>query len=213
MSSIIESYVEAQETKLFVKSENILKKLISQPLNSKKIQNLTLLLEEERTRVHDSKEYKIVSIFKHFKAVYDENDEPDKSALDWLANNLNIYMAGYYVEAKGEKEKKIYNSISSPHDDPSSSIEARIKKLTRYMRNKMTMQDLDGFIKVHKLAAANLSLALKKCVVITGKFKREEWKSLSTLCDAIKPMFPPPPNDPKECMEMVLKELVLAWKE
>jgi hypothetical protein len=179
----------------------------------------------ERSR-KSSKAYKIVSVLKHFKANYDDEDEPDVGALNRLENNLDIYMVGFDyackkhgATAQGATSRRATAQGATSRRATAQgatsrrATEARIAAVVRYME-RMRVVDLDGFIRIAKLTAAGVKL--RECMRV-GRCKREQWASktskIASICSVITPRFPDvhEDEDPTACATMVLRELVQGW--
>lgn len=207
MPSDLEIYIKQKETALMANLKELKLKLYNMPMSTnsdKKLLNeMSDKLKLLEAKIKSSKEYKIVTLLKYFKVNLDDDEEhPDVEALNWLENNLTIYMVGFGYDCEKKRNSAFCGQLDSSKE---KNIKKRITRTVNYMQKKMTLEQINGFIKVNKLNASGVSLP--QCIK-TGAYKKEQWDDTSSICSAISSEFP---DDVSNCQKLVLKELIKNW--
>jgi hypothetical protein len=168
-------------------------------------------------RIKAGGEYKIMTILRHYGVVH--ASEGEEEAMNWLENDLAVYMIGFENLANTPAKRRAYASKSAALFTPKSrskNIALRIKTAEQYMMERMSLRDIDGFIRMQKSIVIHPSIP--QCKRTSGPFKREQWVDVDAprtstrrkICVAVSPTLPEDPSD-SEYLRLLLREIAEAW--
>jgi hypothetical protein len=136
----------------------------------------------------------------------DVGDEPDSSALDWLVNDVTIFLAGYLNFARTDAQKQQWNSTFeelNKANDHKKPVLQRCRLMFEAMCKMLTKAQAERFAMCVKVRAADVTPLIKRCVPESGPMRRWNWKAKDAICSRIKASRMPSTMD-------ALKEQILS---
>ena len=141
----------------------------------------------------------------------DVGDDPDSSALDWLLNDVSIFLAGYLNFARTDAQKQQWNSTfdelmkANDHEKP---VLQRCQNMFEALCKMLTKAQAERFALCVKVRAANVTSLIKRCVPESGPMHRWNWKANDAICSRIKAVHMPSTMDALK--EQILSDIALG---